>query len=395
MSILLKKLFKRFRPAILGFYSFIEYLFKYRKYRAIPNVKKCLGGTASKPNLGEVQYLNILERLTNSYNKAKQDPDKIDRPYHVGSLWQKIIDDRFSDLISSIKEKNIERLKVLLENFHKEKFTVGSGGSADDYFGMKKSKFYQYQLANTWCKYYNVYDKIRGVNHQLTYPQFGNPIGLFHNKQIIPIEAIRYHYYGIDVISLLRDIIKPVVCEIGSGLGGQAYATLSNSNRDLTYILLDIPEMLIISSYFLMTAFPNKKFLLYGENTQDYANLDQYDIILLPNFMLPQLSDETVDLFFNESSFSEMNRETVEEYIFQIERVCRKYFMHINHDAKFVWYENEKKVENLPGSQINPDLVRFKRIYKHPRLFARLEDRVFYYSNKADHFAFLYERIKS
>ena len=394
MPILLKKLIKRFRPSILGFYSFMEYLFIYRKYRAIPNIKKGLECTISKANLGDAQYLTILERLTNSYNKAKEDQIKIDPPYRVGSMWQKIIDDRFIDLISSLKEKNLESLKALLENFHREKFTLWSGGSADDYFGMKKTKFYKYQLANTWCKYYNVYEKIRGVNQELNYPQFGNPIGLFHNGQIIPIEAVRYHYYAIEVISLLRDVMNPVVCEIGSGLGGQAYTILSNSNRDLTYILLDIPEMLIISSYFLMVAFPNKKFLLYGENTQNYANLDQYDIILMPNFILPKLADETVDLFFNESSFSEMNKATVEEYLHQIERVGSKYFMHINHDAKFVWYENEKKIENLPGSQINPDPKRFKRIYKHPRLFARLEDKVFYYSNKADHFAFLYERIK-
>ena len=143
-----------------------------------------------------------------------------------------------------------------------------------------------------------------------------------------------------------------------------------------------------------MVAFPDKRFLLYGENAKDNMNLDQYDIILMPNFVLPKLSDETVDLFFNESSFSEMNRETTEEYVCQIERISRKYFMHINHDAKFLWNENGKKLENLPGSQINPDPSRFKRIYKHPRLFARLEDKVFYYSNKADHFAFLYERIK-
>jgi len=394
MPILLKRLFKRFRPTILGFYSFFEYLFKYRKYKAIPSLKKGLECTTSKTKLEDKQYLRILERLTNSYNKAKEDQCQIDPPYRVGFMWQKILDERFSELVRSLKEKNLENLKVLLENFHREKFTLGSGGSADDFFGMKQTRFYQYQLMNTWYKYYGCYEKIKEVNNQLNYPQFGNPIGLYHNGQIIPIEAVRYHYYSIEINSLLREVERPVICEIGTGLGGQAYSILSNSNRNLTYILLDIPEMLIISSYFLMVAFPDKKFLLYGEDAQNNINLNQYDIILMPNFVLPKLSAETVDLFFNESSFSEMNRETVEEYVCQIERICRKYFMHINHDAKFVWYENDKKIENLPGSKIIPDPIRFKRIYKHPRLFARLEDKVFYYSTKADHFAFLYERIK-
>lgn len=187
---------------------------------------------------------------------------------------------------------------------------------------------------------------------------------------------------------------NPIICEIGGGLGGQAYKILSNSDRDLTYILLDIPEMLVISSYFLMAALPEKRFLLYGEGPLDSSKLDQYDVIIMPNFMLPLLGDETVDLFFNACSFSEMDSVTVKEYIRQIERICRKYFMHINHNAKFVWYDNGKEIVNMTGSEIRPDPVRFKKIYQHPRLFALLEDKLFYYYQKVGHFAFLYERIR-
>ena len=87
-----------------------------------------------------------------------------------------------------------------------------------------------------------------------------------------------------------------------------------------------------------------------------------------------------------------MRSNTVREYISQIERCCRKYFMHINHDVKFEWIDNGGKYENLPGSEVIPNPEKFKRIYKHPRLFARMEDLEFYFSNKKRHFAYLFEK---
>ena len=68
--------------------------------------------------------------------------------------------------------------------------------------------------------------------------------------------------------------------------------------------------------------------------------------------------------------------------------------MHINHNVKYVWYDNDgKEILNMSANQIRPDPGRFKKIYQHPRVFARLNDKLFYYYHKAGHFAFLYERI--
>lgn len=233
----------------------------------------------------------------------------------------------------------------------------------------------------------------------LTYPPIGNPLGLYHNRQVIPIDAIRYHYYAIEILSLLRNVNNPVICEIGGGLGGQAYTVQSSqgSDKHVTYIIIDLPEMLITSTYFLMASLPEKKFLLYGEEElmDVQGKLDQYDIILMPNFMLPQLGDKTVDLFFNSFSFSEMNSITVKEYLRQIERICRIYLMHVNHSAKFVWYENGKKYVNLPANQVIPDPKRFKKIYQRNHRFGRLKSILLgFYLKGTKPFVFLYERIK-
>jgi len=141
-----------------------------------------------------------------------------------------------------------------------------------------------------------------------------------------------------------------------------------------------------------MVNFPSKKIFLYGENDFNSCAINEYDIILQPNFMLPQIESESIDLFFNDCSFSEMDSNTVREYFKQIERTCRKYFMHINHNARYTWNYKEKQTHNLPATEIEPDPKSFKKIYQHYRVFRDRPEKIFYFFMKAEHFAFLYEK---
>jgi hypothetical protein len=152
---------------------------------------------------------------------------------------------------------------------------------------------------------------------------------------------------------------------------------------------LDIPEVLLISSYYLLLAFPEKKFLLYGEGKPT----SDYDIVLMPNFVLPQLADKSVDLFFNSCSFSEMDYNIVKEYLSQIERVSNKYLMHINHNARLVWYNGGKKITNMIADEVVPNPELFQLNYKRPRRFELLEDTfVIHWFYRARYYQYLYER---
>ena len=262
-----------------------------------------------------------------------------------------------------------------------------------DYFHNKKQLLYKYLFVNTWYKYYNMCQEVTGNPPVLTYPMVGNPAGLYEDGKVIPIEAIRFYYCATQMLLLLEDIHNPVICEIGSGNGGQIYAIMSNSERAMTYIDLDIPEMLAIATYFLMVTFPEKRFLLYGEGVMDSKNLKNYDIAMVPHFKMPQMEDETVDLFFNQRSFGEMDSKTVVEYIHQIGRICRGYLMHINHSQKFRFDENGEKSENLPSTEIKPDPAKFKKIYEYPWMFNRLEEEIAHKGVR--NIAFLYERRKA
>jgi hypothetical protein len=374
--------------------SIAIYILKYRKFKAKSAIKKGFEDHRASVATDDIRYISIFKRLVDSYNKAKEEQVNVAQPYQVGRMWQGYLDENCRDLIAALRDRNTVKLQALLENFDREWFTYGLGG-ATNYFKMKWNPLHRYEFVNTWYKYLNIYKELAGEHAQLTYPLVGNPAGMYCDGQVIPVEAIRFHYHATEILSLLRDVNNAVICEIGGGLGGQAYKVLSNSERPITYILLDIPEMLAVSSYFLMAALPEKRFLLYGEGSLDSGKLVQYDVILMPNFMLPQLSYETVDLFFNSCSFSEMDRVTVEEYIRQIQRTCRRYFMHINHNAKFVWHDQKKEIVNMPSTEIILDPGRFKKLYQHPGLFARLDDIMgLYWYYKAKYIAFLYERIR-
>ena len=58
--------------------------------------------------------------------------------------------------------------------------------------------------------------------------------------------------------------------------------------------------------------------------------LSAYDIILVPNYRLPDFPENSIDLVVNTIGFSEMNYSTVVEYFKQIDRICSGYFYHEN-----------------------------------------------------------------
>jgi hypothetical protein len=97
---------------------------------------------------------------------------------------------------------------------------------------------------------------------------------------------------------------------------------------------IDLPEILLLASYWLCSTQPGRKIALYGEQDPKWVldNMENYDAILFPNFCLPLLPKDSVDVFVNTHSLSEMRAETVQEYLGQIARTCRRYFLHENSD---------------------------------------------------------------
>jgi len=328
------------------------------------------GLSVREEKIDSSHHKEIIERIVSSYHLAKAEQSKATLPYKPGGAWKEDIEKRRAEYLKALNAKDFDGLSELLRNFFRNNgvaglWTHGYFGDIHNASNTKKKKF-----INDILEDYNaVIDFVDNFDiSNLKIPSVGNPWGYIIQETLVLPTACRHYYYSSHVHNLLEDVSAPVVCEIGGGFGGFAYYLLS-SNKEAKYINFDLPEVLVIAQYFLMSAFPDKKFLLYGENGHQTISkdvIDKYDIILMPNFALPNVADKLADLFINTGSLSEMDYHTVEEYINQIARITRKYFFHDNSDRPSL--NTSGHVEVVSSKFPIPHDI-FKRIYKSNSLW--------------------------
>ena len=210
-------------------------------------------------------------------------------------------------------------------------------------------------------------------------PIIGNPYGIELDNKFIRVGSFYCHYYAIQLAKLLRkkDDTKKSLLEIGGGYGLLAYFLSKNTNN-LSYIDLDLPENMALTAYYLMNAYPNKNFLLYGEGSLSKENILNHDFIIMPNFVIRDIPDNICDVSFNSYSLAEMPRNTISEYITQIMRLTKSFFMHVNHTKNSL----------VIADDFGVDKNIFDILYKAPAMWN-------YGRNiKMDEYEFLYRRIK-
>jgi hypothetical protein len=108
-----------------------------------------------------------------------------------------------------------------------------------------------------------------------------------------------------------------VTCvEIGSGYGGLAYHLCGLLARRISYVLVDLPEILFFAAAYLTTHLKDIRVIVVETDDQLRAALkNEYDIILIPSFFAEALRGvDTIDLAINIDSFQEMNRADVDSY---------------------------------------------------------------------------------
>lgn len=148
-----------------------------------------------------------------------------------------------------------------------------------------------------------------------------------------------YKYIENDAENQENLYLKPIktFCEIGGGFGSLARIILNNFN--LKYILIDLPEANLISSYYLKEAFPHKKFFLYDGSIKQITLkiINDFDIFILPTDIINNFSkDINIDFFFNSYSMMEMRKDALQKYFDFINNYCslNGYFLNINRYRK-------------------------------------------------------------
>jgi len=135
---------------------------------------------------------------------------------------------------------------------------------------------------------------------------------------------------------------RNVVLDIGVGFGGST-RIMSYYTPNTSHILLDLPETLFLTAYYLKYNFPNKKIALlediYPHLDNFNAIIEEYDFIIIPPFVLDYVNNESVDLVINASSLAFMSEEYLTYYLEQTKRVLKEggYFYSLNTTKDSEW----------------------------------------------------------
>ncbi len=93
------------------------------------------------------------------------------------------------------------------------------------------------------------------------------------------------------------------VMEIGSGYGSLA-RIFKSARKDMTYIMVDLPESLFYAQNFLTLNFPDAK-TKYVDSVQNFE-LSDYDFVFVPVQFCHVLQDREIDIAINTGSLPEM-----------------------------------------------------------------------------------------
>ncbi len=108
------------------------------------------------------------------------------------------------------------------------------------------------------------------------------------------------------------------IVEIGGGYGG--LAGLFAKNHTINYYIYDLPEALLMQTYFLSNLVPNKHLCLV-DNYNKKTNSDCIHL-LTPDF-IKNLNNSSADAFINIYGMQEMDIETVNFYLSEAGRVLK------------------------------------------------------------------------
>jgi len=146
----------------------------------------------------------------------------------------------------------------------------------------------------------------------------GSPRSFIHNDNHLNFDDL-YHVYALWQITRLVNPPKQIV-EIGGGYGNLASKLLKyyhTQNIHPKYVIIDLPEVLMVQHYYLHNSNPNLKIVNISDT--DHVNLPEYDVLLVPANYYHNLSFD-IDLVINMRSFGEMPKLVLTDYFNWIQK---------------------------------------------------------------------------
>lgn len=269
----------------------------------------------------ELLYLNYKESCAFLESKDSFKENK----------WWESCREEFKKIFVLSNNVNVENLN----NFRRNTETKAEILSDQNFLFSKYKKVNQIKslsLINLYHKLSEVIDI--NILRSASESYCGNNVCLSYRSQRLSYRVLRYAYYLSQIKNHLNLSTqkKNVVVDIGGGYGGLT-RTLKNYYTNSTFVIIELPELCLLSYYFLSFSFPKKKIGIF-KNFKDFVQIDKndlifYDFVILPPPLLELFKENIVDLTINTTSLGEMTDEMQKFYINNIERTS-KYFYSVN-----------------------------------------------------------------
>src|ERR1700722_3915065 len=276
----------------------------------------------------------LLERICTAYIRAVKQQRFAPETYKATEWWQQVRQRSLGPVTQALLTRDSDALRRMYRNFFRDPCSSGLLGApygmSKAYFGGKiKDVHRRFYLSHVLYRfdYWMAQTGGRFVLRDLAGPGIGNPFGVLIEGTHISVGSEYAHYCAHRVDSLLVPE-NATVAEIGGGFGGMAYYLFRDRAR-VTYLDFDIPESIALTSYYLLKAFPQLTFLLYGEEELTKEAIAQADVVLMPVFELATMPPGSVDVTFSSHAMSDISSGALVEYLNNIDRMTRDCLIYI------------------------------------------------------------------
>lgn len=234
-------------------------------------------------------------------------------------------------------------------------------------FGPASAFVYKLYLAMLY-EFVEAGDKA-GLLSMLEEPELGNPFSIRYRDRWISQDLCNsvHEFYAAGAGELSLD--QPCdVAELGAGYGRVGYVFLRALPHS-TYTVIDIPPALNVAQEYLSRVFPAehvfgfRRFARYEDVREEFEGAR---IRFLAAHQVELLPAKRFDLLLTISSLHEMSRPQIENYLAQIDRVCRGRFYTKQ------WRVSQASVNGLViGEDEYPIPKSWNEVYRHRHLVQR------------------------
>jgi hypothetical protein len=134
-------------------------------------------------------------------------------------------------------------------------------------------------------------------------------------------------YFSNKLYKIIKQYNLNEVNEIGAGLGYGSYYLYSHKN--INYNIYDIPSVVLMQAYFLMSSLGEDKIYLSGEK-----KLNKPTINLFPYWEIFTKNKTDSALWFSQDSFPEIDKKLCEKYVEKIKLSSNSYLFSMNQEAR-------------------------------------------------------------